>query len=112
MVDVIVSTGANMYHDLSEALGGYHYEGSPNIDDGELFEAGIDRIYDFVKNNTPISEITIVHSKVADQTSQLKQYLGEFIEEERISITELGVGLGVHGGPGVLLVAIRRSENN
>jgi len=88
--------------------------------DGEIVRAGlvrtitkgIDRIYDFVKNNTPISELTIVHSKVADQAGQLKQCLSEFIQEEKISITELGAGLGVHGGPGVLLAAIRRSENN
>jgi DegV family protein with EDD domain len=88
--------------------------------DGEIVRAGlvrtitrgIDRIYDFVKNNNPISEITIVHSKVADQAEQLKQRLSEFIEKEKISIAELGVGLGVHGGPGVLLAAIRRSENN
>ena len=86
--------------------------------DGEIVRAGlvrtinkgIDRIYDFVKNNTPIGELTIVHSQVAEQARQLKKRLGEFIQEERISIAELGAGLGVHGGPGVLLAAIRRSN--
>jgi len=84
--------------------------------DGEIVRAGLvraiskgmDKIYDFVKNNTPISELIIVHSKVADQANQLKLRLGEFIQEEKISIAELGAGLGVHGGPGVLLAAIRR----
>ena len=71
---------------------------------------GIDRIYDFVKNNAPIGELTIVHSKVAEQAMQLKKRLGEFIQEEKINITELGAGLGVHGGPGVLLAAVRRSD--
>jgi len=71
---------------------------------------GIDRIIDFVKSNTPISELIIVHSKVSQQADQLKQRLSEFIAEEKIYITELGSGLGVHGGPGVLLAAIRRSE--
>jgi DegV family protein with EDD domain len=86
------------------------------FNDGEIVRAGlvrtinkgIDRIYDFVKNNTPIGELAIVHSQVAEQASQLKKRLGEFIQEERISIAELGAGLGVHGGPGVLLAAIRR----
>jgi len=86
--------------------------------DGEIVRAGlvrtiskgIDKIYDYVKNNTPISELIIVHSMVAGQANQMKQRLLEFIEEEKISITELGAGLGVHGGPGVLLAAIRRSE--
>jgi DegV family protein with EDD domain len=86
--------------------------------DGEIVRAGlvrsinkgIDRIYDFVKNNTPIGELTIVHSKVAEQVGQLKKCLREFIQEEKINIAELGAGLGVHGGPGVLLAAIRRSD--
>jgi DegV family protein with EDD domain len=86
--------------------------------DGEIVRAGlvrtsnrgVDRIYDFVKNNTPIGELTIVHSKVAGQASQLKKLLNEFIQEEKTSIVELGAGLGVHGGPGVLPAAIRRSE--
>jgi fatty acid-binding protein DegV len=86
--------------------------------DGEIVRAGLvrtitkgmDRIYNFVKGNVPISELVIVHSKVEDQVNQLKQRLIEFIEEEKISIAELGAGLGVHGGPGVLLAAIRRSE--
>jgi len=88
------------------------------FDDGEIVRAGLvrtvkrgmDKIYEFVKNNTPISEAIIVHSRVADKANQMKQSLLEFIDEGRISIAELGVGLGVHGGPGVLLAAIRRFE--
>lgn len=86
--------------------------------DGEIVRAGLvrsvskgmDKIYNFVKNNTPIVELVIVHSKVAGQAEELKQRLKDFIEEEKIAIAELGAGLGVHGGPGVLLAAIRRSE--
>jgi len=86
--------------------------------DGEIVRAGLvratskgmDRIYDFVKESLPISELTIVHSQVVDQANQLKKRLSEFIREEEISIAELGAALGVYGGPGVLLVAIRRSD--
>ena len=86
--------------------------------DGEIVRAGLvrtiskgtDKIFDFVKKNTPISELVIVHSKIADQAEKLKQRLKEFIQEEKIAIAELGAGLGVHGGPGVLLAAIRKSE--
>ncbi len=85
--------------------------------EGEIVRAGLvrsvskgaDRIYDFVKNNTPIKELMIVHSQVVDQANQLKHRLGEFIHEEKIMIAELGAGLGVHGGPGVLLAAVRRA---
>ena len=88
--------------------------------DGEIVRAGLvrtiskgmDKIYEFVKNNIPTSELIIVHSEVPDQANQMKQRLLEFVEEGKISIAELGAGLGVHGGPGVLLAAIRRSEIN
>jgi fatty acid-binding protein DegV len=85
--------------------------------DGEIVRAGLvrtinkgmERICDFVKGNLPIKELTIVHSAVLEQANRLKRDLSEFIEEEKISIAGLGAGLGVHGGPGVLLVAIRRA---
>jgi deoxyhypusine synthase len=46
MVNVIVTTGANAYHDLVESFGHYHYKGSPDVNDVELYHCGIDRIYD------------------------------------------------------------------
>jgi deoxyhypusine synthase len=47
MVDAIVSTGAIMIdQDLFEALGFKHYKGTPFVDDNELRELHIDRIYD------------------------------------------------------------------
>jgi len=68
--------------------------------DGEIVRAGLvrtirkgtDKIYEFVKKNIPISELVIVHSKVADQADQLKQRLSDFIQEEKIAIAELGAG--------------------
>ena len=85
--------------------------------DGEIIRAGlvrtinkgIEHIYDYVKNNIPASELTIVHSAVNDRAKELKRHLAELVPEEKISIAELGAGLGVHGGPGVLLVALRKS---
>ncbi len=45
-VDVIVSTGANLYHDYFETAGHFHHIGSTGVDDAELRDAKIDRIYD------------------------------------------------------------------
>ena len=86
--------------------------------DGEIVRAGLvrttskgmDKICDFVENNVPIGELVIVHSEGAEQVNKLKQRLSEYVQERNISIAELGAGLGVHGGPGVLLAAIRRSS--
>src|ERR671937_1680153 len=45
-VDCLVSTGANLYHDLHETRGRHHYVGSPHADDRLLAEERIDRVYD------------------------------------------------------------------
>jgi len=51
-VDIFVTTGANLTHDLIESLGEKHYVGNELEDDGELNKKGIDRIYNvFMKNS-------------------------------------------------------------
>ena len=45
-VNVIVSTGANVTHDLVEALGYRHKIGTSKINDIKLKKSGIGRIYD------------------------------------------------------------------
>jgi deoxyhypusine synthase len=45
-VDWIVATGANMYHDMHYTFNLPLYEGSPNVDDCALRDAGVTRIYD------------------------------------------------------------------
>src|SRR5437879_2797000 len=43
-VDCLVSTGANLYHDLHETRGQRHYLGSPTADDAALAEDRIHRV--------------------------------------------------------------------
>ncbi len=45
-IDCLVSTGANLFHDIHETLGSCHWQGAHNIDDNELRDAGLDRMYD------------------------------------------------------------------
>src|SRR3954467_6267200 len=45
-VDWMISTGANLYHDMHYGLGMHLYAGSPFLDDVELRKDGIIRIYD------------------------------------------------------------------
>jgi deoxyhypusine synthase len=45
-VDVVISTGANVYHDLHFALKLPVVQGHFHVDDRELYRAGIERIYD------------------------------------------------------------------
>jgi deoxyhypusine synthase len=46
MIDVLVSTGANLFHDAHETLGRHHFIGTPNINDTELRQEMVDRMYD------------------------------------------------------------------
>jgi deoxyhypusine synthase len=48
LVDFIVSTGANLYHDLHYALNFTLHRGSPFADDAELLREGVIRIYDIL----------------------------------------------------------------
>ncbi len=45
-IDVLVTTGANLTHDLAEALGHSHVQGSSQADDSKLRKQGYDRMYD------------------------------------------------------------------
>ncbi len=51
LVDVVVTSGANIVHDLIEAYGGAHYHVPPMTGDGALRTAGLGRIADIVVNN-------------------------------------------------------------
>ncbi len=46
LIDVIVTTGANVFHDIHETLGGRHYKCHPQIDDVVLRKHYLDRMYD------------------------------------------------------------------
>jgi len=46
MIDVLVTTGATIYHDAYEATGGKHFKGTDRVDDVQLRKYRIDRMYD------------------------------------------------------------------
>ena len=56
LVDFVISTGANLYHDLHYALNFSLHRGSPFLDDVELYEEGIIRIYDVLFPATVLLE--------------------------------------------------------
>ncbi|MFC1959020.1 DegV family protein [Chloroflexota bacterium] len=74
------------------------------------FMQGVHRIYEFVKSNATIQDLAIAYSTVPEQANQLKTDLGTIFPEEKIHLAQLGAGLGVHCGPGVLMIALRQNE--
>jgi DegV family protein with EDD domain len=88
--------------------------------DGELLPAGlartrtkgIERLFDFVKSALNVQEVAIVHSTAPDEASSLKERIGSIFAKERIHMARLGPALGVHGGPGTLILALREKVGN
>jgi deoxyhypusine synthase len=56
LIDCLVSTGANFFHDLHETLGRFHYQCSPSIDDVTLQENLVDRMYDTLADEEEFRE--------------------------------------------------------
>jgi len=89
-MDAIVSTGANIFHDICEHLGIRHYRGHHHADDAALFEKGIDRIYDVFAYE---EQFRSVDQQVADfitsiapfhgSSRELIKRLGEWLIEVR-----------------------------
>ena len=80
-VDAIVSTGANIFHDICEHQGVHHYRGHHHVDDEELFNKGIDRMYDVFAYE---DEFRSVDRIIAEYARSISPYAGssrEFIGE-------------------------------
>jgi deoxyhypusine synthase len=45
-IDILVSTGANLVHDIIESMGLHHYKGTDATDDIQLKHEAVNRIYD------------------------------------------------------------------
>ncbi|MBA7707151.1 hypothetical protein ES703_116020 [subsurface metagenome] len=68
---------------------------------------GIERLVNVVKNSRNIQDVAIVHSTTPDEAQSLKERIGTIFDRSQIYISRLGPALGVHGGPGALLLALR-----
>ena len=82
-VDCLVSTGANLYHDLHETRGQRHYVGSAHADDAALADDRIDRVYDtyaseeeFVGNDNWIADFATTLEPRAYTTREFLYQLG------------------------------------
>ena len=88
-VDLIVATGANLYHDLHFALKLPVVQGHFHVDDKELYRAGIERIYDiFITEDSLLDTDAFVREALEKapnalrgriSTPQLHHYLGHLV---------------------------------
>src|SRR3989344_4606563 len=91
MVDVIVATGASIVDmDFFEALGFKHYIGTPWVDDNQLRELHIDRIYDTFIDEDELKECDIIIAKIADSIEPKPYSSREFIQLMGKYLSEVG----------------------
>ncbi|MFQ6052959.1 MAG: deoxyhypusine synthase family protein, partial [Candidatus Bathyarchaeia archaeon] len=101
-VDVVVTNGANLVHDLVEAMGGRHMVGRVEVDDSRLLREGINRAYDIYMESSVFTD--------------LERYIGGILdsipEEERLGTPIHGllreIGLRLDDEDSILLNAARR----
>lgn len=85
LVDVIVSTGANMFHDLFEGFGYRHYVGSEEGDDDALRKHRIVRVYDALMDDHEINRVIHFLSRIPEE-----------LEEKVVSSRQYLEALGSH----------------
>jgi deoxyhypusine synthase len=136
LVDVVVSTGAVLYQDIYQTIGGRHWIGTPTADDVRLRELYLDRIYDtyvdelkFEETDRAIGRITERFPARPASSREFLEFLGrEFDDPQSIVATaarrgvpvfspalidsSIGIGLTLHyqrnrGKPRFLLDAVR-----
>lgn len=88
-IDCLVSTGANLYHDLHETRGRHHYLGSPHADDAALQAEHIDRVYDtyaredeFCDNDEWIAAFALTLEPRPHTSREFLYKLGEYLSKE------------------------------
>jgi len=97
-VDVLVSTGANLVHDIVEAIGCTHHHGSADCSDNDLRRQGINRIYD----------VYVADEAFTRFEDFVQGIFGGLADGTVISTTELLAMVGKKLPSGILATAARK----
>jgi deoxyhypusine synthase len=116
LIDVVVSTGANMVHDTIESIGGYHYKGHWLMDDHVLYQYHVYRIYDvlvpeddFIKLDLRMADM---YDEIADDNRGKTLSSSMFASEigKRLKDPNSILRSAYEAGVPVFLPAVRDSE--
>jgi deoxyhypusine synthase len=136
LVDVVVSTGAVLYQDIYQTVGGRHWMGTPTADDVRLRDLYLDRIYDTYVDELKFEDTDRAIGKITDRFVQRPAssrefigYLGEKFDDPHSIVataarrgvpvfspalidSSIGIGLTLHyqknrGKPRFILDAVR-----
>ena len=96
-IDILVTTGANLTHDIAETLGYHHLQGEPKFEgfnDVDLHEKEINRIYDVFLPNSVYEGIEdfVKKLQIPDNNmpvSSFLKFLGEHLPKNSNSILKI-----------------------
>ncbi len=74
LIDCLVSTGANFFHDIHETLGRHHFQCAPETDDVLLQQNLIDRMYDTLADEEQFREADAMIGAFAASLDQTRPY--------------------------------------
>jgi deoxyhypusine synthase len=86
LIDFVISTGANLYHDLHYALNFTLHRGSPFVDDRVLYDEGVIRIYD----------VLFPAQVLLDTDRYIREFLVESALSGPVSTADFHLALGRH----------------
>ncbi len=86
-----------------------------SVKDGEVVpygrvrsrQKGLEQLTSFVENNTGLEDMLIAYSTTAEDARMLAERFAPALQGRPVKCMRLGTTLGVHVGPGALVVALR-----
>ncbi len=99
-IDILVTTGANLVHDIIESLGLRHYKGTDTADDIQLKHNAVNRIYDVFLPEQHFSEfeekLQSIFKEIPDKLSitELLSHIGAKLDDDD-SILKSAYDMGV-----------------
>jgi len=86
-----------------------------SLKDGEVVPAGqarnrskgMEKLFDFAENTAGIQDLAIVYNTMPEEAQTMAERISSIFAREKIRMAKIGPALGVHMGPGMLIVVYR-----
>ena len=111
-----LARGGRVSPAVALAAGILHVRPVLTFRDGEIVRAGLvrsradgkRRLLRFIQDMGQVSEMAVSHSCEAAELQAFLDDVAPLFDRSAIHVFHMGAALGVHGGPGVIVVAVRR----
>jgi len=118
MIDALATTGATIYHDAYEAIGGKHFIGTDKVDDVQLRRYRVDRMYDvyaderrFYRLDIEIEKefCSLLRDNYPYSSRQITEKLGAWLSERARDKDSISIAAAESGVP-IFLPALSDSS--